>query len=99
MLYYLFEYLEETLQLPGATLFRFLSFRAALSALLSLFIAMVFGKAIINRLRRRQIGEQIRDLGLEHTEGLDDGFGRRRAPGARAGQGSPRILRGAADRR
>ncbi|MCO5724767.1 phospho-N-acetylmuramoyl-pentapeptide-transferase [Robiginitalea marina] len=65
MLYYLFEYLEKEFQFPGATLFQFLTFRAAVAVLLSLFIATVFGKRIILLLQRRQVGETIRDLGLE----------------------------------
>ncbi|MAU17247.1 MAG: phospho-N-acetylmuramoyl-pentapeptide-transferase [Muricauda sp.] len=65
MLYYLFEFLETQYQLPGAGLFQFLSFRAALSVLLSLLIAMVYGKRIILFLQKKQIGESIRDLGLE----------------------------------
>ena len=65
MLYYLFEYLEKQYQLPGAGLFEFLTFRAAMSVLLSLLIAMVYGKRIILFLRKKQIGESIRDLGLE----------------------------------
>ena len=65
MLYYLFEYLEKTYQLPGAGLFQFITFRAALAVILSLFIATVYGKKIIKILKRRQLGETIRDLGLE----------------------------------
>ncbi|MCW8980499.1 MAG: phospho-N-acetylmuramoyl-pentapeptide-transferase [Altibacter sp.] len=65
MLYYLFEYLERTYQLPGAGLFQLITFRAALAVILSLFIAAVYGKKIINYLRRKQMGETIRDLGLE----------------------------------
>ncbi|MHA7863772.1 phospho-N-acetylmuramoyl-pentapeptide-transferase [Flagellimonas marinaquae] len=65
MLYYLFEYLEKQYQLPGAGLFQFLTFRAAMSVLLSLLIAMVYGKRIIIFLQKKQIGESIRDLGLE----------------------------------
>lgn len=65
MLYYLFEYLEKEYQLPGAGLFQFLTFRAAMSVLLSLLIAMVYGKRIILLLQKKQIGESIRDLGLE----------------------------------
>ena len=65
MLYYLFEYLEKQYQLPGAGLFQFLTFRAAMSVLLSLLIAMVYGKRIILFLQKKQIGESIRDLGLE----------------------------------
>ncbi|MDC7998648.1 phospho-N-acetylmuramoyl-pentapeptide-transferase [Gilvibacter sediminis] len=64
MLYYLFEYLENTYNLPGAGLFQYLSFRSAMSVITSLIIATVFGKRIINFLRRKQIGETVRDLGL-----------------------------------
>jgi len=65
MLYYLFEYLEAEYQLPGATLFRFLTFRAGMSVLLSLILATVYGKQIIRLLRKKQVGETVRDLGLE----------------------------------
>ena len=65
MLYYLFEYLEQQYQFPGATLFGFLSFRAAMAVLFSLILATVFGKKVILFLRKKQIGETIRDLGLE----------------------------------
>ena len=65
MLYNLFEFLEQQYQFPGATLFRFLTFRAAMAVLLSLVLATVYGKRIIMLLRRRQIGETVRDLGLE----------------------------------
>ncbi|MBT8210069.1 MAG: phospho-N-acetylmuramoyl-pentapeptide-transferase [Eudoraea sp.] len=68
MLYYLFEYLEQEYQLPGATLFQFLTFRAAMAVLLSLLLATVYGKRIINLLRRKQIGETVRDLGLDGQE-------------------------------
>ncbi len=65
MLYYLFEYLEQEYQFPGASLFQFLTFRAAFAVILSLLIAMVYGKRVILYLRSKQIGETIRDLGLE----------------------------------
>lgn len=65
MLYYLFEYLEKEYQLPGAGLFQFQTFRAAMAVLLSLLLATVYGKRIILFLKRKQIGETIRDLGLE----------------------------------
>jgi len=65
MLYYLFEYLEKTYDLPGAGLFQFITFRAAMASILSLIIATVYGKKIIGFLRRKQMGESIRDLGLE----------------------------------
>jgi phospho-N-acetylmuramoyl-pentapeptide-transferase len=64
MLYYLFKYLAE-FDFPGARLFQYLSFRAALAVILSLLISAVFGKKLIQRLRRLQVGETIRDLGLE----------------------------------
>ncbi|MGB7393267.1 MAG: phospho-N-acetylmuramoyl-pentapeptide-transferase, partial [Pricia sp.] len=65
MLYYLFEYLEKEYQLPGASLFSFITFRAAMAILFSLLIATAYGKRIIVFLQRKQIGESIRDLGLE----------------------------------
>lgn len=65
MLYYLFEFLERNYQLPGAGLFEFITFRAALAVILSLFIATVYGKKIIRILQKKQMGESIRDLGLE----------------------------------
>ncbi len=64
MLYYIFQYLE-TLDVPGAGVFEYISFRAAMAALFSLVIAWMFGGRIINLLRRQQVGESIRDLGLE----------------------------------
>lgn len=65
MLYYLFDYLDKTYDLPGTGLFKFITFRASLAVILSLFIATVYGKKIINFLRKQQIGESVRDLGLE----------------------------------
>ncbi|AWV99816.1 phospho-N-acetylmuramoyl-pentapeptide-transferase [Arcticibacterium luteifluviistationis] len=65
MLYYLFDYLHRILDLPGAGVFRYISFRASAATILSLVIAAVFGKKIINLLRNLQIGESIRDLGLD----------------------------------
>jgi len=65
MLYHLFDFLERQYQFPGASLFQFLSFRAALATLTGLIIGSVFGQSIISLLKRKQIGEQIRDLGLE----------------------------------
>ncbi|WP_406682924.1 phospho-N-acetylmuramoyl-pentapeptide-transferase [Seonamhaeicola sp. MEBiC1930] len=64
MLYYLFEYLEKQFQFPGATLFGFITFRAALAMILSLLISTIYGKRIIRFLQRKQMGETIRDLGL-----------------------------------
>jgi len=65
MLYYIFEFLEEQYNLPGAGLFQFISFRAALAILISLFVATVFGDRIIRSLKRRQVGETVRELGLD----------------------------------
>ena len=65
MLYYLFEYLENEFQFPGASLFGFITFRAAVAIILSLLLSTIFGKRIINFLRKKQVGETIRDLGLE----------------------------------
>ncbi len=68
MLFYLFDYLEKQYQFPGATLFQFLTFRAAMAVLFSLILATAFGKRIIIFLQNKQIGETIRDLGLEGQE-------------------------------
>lgn len=64
MLYYLFEYLEKHYQLSGAGLFQFITFRSAMAFVFSLIISMLYGKQIINYLRKKQIGESVRDLGL-----------------------------------
>lgn len=64
MLYYLFDYLHRAHNLPGAGMFQYISFRAGLAAILSLLIATIFGKRIINLLYRLQVGETVRDLGL-----------------------------------
>ena len=65
MLYYLFEYLESQFDLPGAGLFQFITFRAAAAFMLALLISSIYGKRIINFLRKQQVGEEIRDLGLD----------------------------------
>ncbi len=65
MLYYLFDYLRETYHLPGAGVFQYISFRSAMAVITSLLVSMVFGGRIINRIREKQIGEQVRELGLE----------------------------------
>ena len=65
MLYYLFEYLEQQFQFPGASLFGFLTFRAAVAIILSLLISTIYGKRIIRFLQKKQVGETIRDLGLK----------------------------------
>ena len=65
MFYYLFEFLDKRFDFPGAGVFQYISFRAAMALILSLLISMVFGKQIINLLQRKQVGETVRDLGLE----------------------------------
>ena len=65
MLYYLFEYLEREFQFPGASLFGFITFRAAVAIILSLLISTIYGKRIINYLQKKQVGETVRDLGLK----------------------------------
>ncbi len=64
MFYYLFEYLNQ-MDMPGAGLFQYISFRAGMTALLSLLITIAFGKKLIQKLRKYQLGESIRNLGLE----------------------------------
>ena len=65
MFTHLFEYLDRLYDLPGAGLFRYITFRAGAAIILSLLITMVFGAGIIRRLQRLQIGESVRDLGLK----------------------------------
>ncbi|MFY0629907.1 MAG: phospho-N-acetylmuramoyl-pentapeptide-transferase [Flavobacteriaceae bacterium] len=65
MLYYLFEYLESQFAFPGAGLFQYITFRAAAAFILALLVSSIYGKRIINFLRKQQVGETIRDLGLE----------------------------------
>jgi phospho-N-acetylmuramoyl-pentapeptide-transferase len=65
MLYYLFDYLDKTFDLVGAGLFRFITFRSAMAFVFSLVLSTVYGKKIIKYLRRKQIGESVRDLGLQ----------------------------------
>jgi phospho-N-acetylmuramoyl-pentapeptide-transferase len=65
MLYYLFEYLEQQYQFPGASLFGYISFRSAIALITALLISTIFGKKVIEFLRVKQIGESIRDLGLK----------------------------------
>lgn len=65
MLYHLFTWLDLEFEVPGAGAFHYISFRAALAVITSLFITIVYGKRIISFLRRKQIGESIRELGLE----------------------------------
>ncbi len=65
MLYYLFNYLDKTFDFPGAGVFQYISFRAAMALIFSLLISLVFGKRIIEIIRKKQIGETIRELGLD----------------------------------
>ena len=66
MLYHLFEYLNNhNIQIPGGRLFHYVSFRAAAAIILSLVISLIFGRKIVNYLRKLQVGETVRDLGLE----------------------------------
>ncbi|WP_418982362.1 phospho-N-acetylmuramoyl-pentapeptide-transferase [Alistipes sp.] len=65
MFYHLFRYLDEAYNLPGSGMFQYISFRAAAAIILSLLIVIIFGRPVIDFLRRRQIGEDIRDLGLQ----------------------------------
>ncbi len=65
MLYYLFEYLESQFNFPGASVFQFITFRAAAAFIMSLLISTIYGKRIINLLRSQQVGETVRDLGLD----------------------------------
>ena len=64
MLYYLFEYLQEAYNFPGAGVFQYISFRSAMAVITSLLVSMVFGGRIITLIRKKQIGEQVRTLGL-----------------------------------
>jgi phospho-N-acetylmuramoyl-pentapeptide-transferase len=64
MLYYLFEYLDKTMDIPGAGVFQYITFRSALALILSLMISTIYGKKIIMFLRNQQVGETVRELGL-----------------------------------
>ena len=68
MLYYLFEYLQSTYDFPGAGLFQYISFRAAMAVITSLLVSLVFGGEIIRFIQRKQIGEEVRTLGLAGEE-------------------------------
>ncbi|MFN5793877.1 MAG: phospho-N-acetylmuramoyl-pentapeptide-transferase, partial [Bacteroidota bacterium] len=65
MLYYLFDYLHTNFDLPGSGVFQYISFRAAMALIFSLIISLLFGKRIISYLQKKQVGETVRDLGLE----------------------------------
>ena len=64
MLYYLFEYLNKILHIPGTGVFQYITFRSALAFMLSLLLSTIYGKRVINFLRNQQIGETVRELGL-----------------------------------
>jgi len=64
MLYYLFEYLDKTLNISGTGVFQYITFRSALAFMLSLLLSTIYGKIIVGFLRRQQIGETVRELGL-----------------------------------
>ena len=68
MLYYLFEYLQSAYDFPGAGLFQYISFRAAMAVITSLLVSLVFGGKIIRFIQRKQIGEEVRNLGLAGEE-------------------------------
>ncbi len=65
MLYYLFQYLDTHFNLPGAGVFQYISFRAAMAVITSLVISLLFGQSLIGMLRKKQVGETVRDLGLQ----------------------------------
>ena len=65
MFYHLFKYLDNVCDIPGSGMFQYISFRAAIANILALLIIIFFGKRIIGALRRHQIGETVRDLGLQ----------------------------------
>ena len=65
MLYYLFDYLNKTMDVPGAGVFQYITFRSALALILSLLISTIYGKKIIGFLRNQQVGETVRELGLQ----------------------------------
>lgn len=64
MLYYLFEYFDKTLNIPGTGVFQYITFRSAVAVLLSLTLSTIYGKRIIGFLRNQQVGETVRELGL-----------------------------------
>ena len=68
MLYYIFEFLQNNYDLPGASVFQYISFRAALAVITSLLVSLVFGGHIIRFIERKQIGEEVRALGLKGEE-------------------------------
>ncbi|MCC5918787.1 MAG: phospho-N-acetylmuramoyl-pentapeptide-transferase [Cryomorphaceae bacterium] len=65
MLYYLFEYLNTEYQMPGAGVFKYITFRTSMAVITSLLISLIFGKSIINFIQKMQVGEEVRNLGLQ----------------------------------
>ena len=65
MLYYFFKYLDKAFDFPGAGVFQYITFRSGMAIILSLLISTIYGKKIINFLRKQQVGETVRELGLE----------------------------------
>lgn len=65
MLYYLFDYLDKSMDVPGTGVFQYITFRSGLAVLLSLLLSTIYGKRVINFLRNQQVGETVRELGLE----------------------------------
>ena len=65
MLYYIFDYLDNVMDVPGTGVFKYITFRSGLAIILSLLVSTIFGKTIINYLRKQQIGETVRELGLQ----------------------------------
>ncbi|WP_448633501.1 hypothetical protein [Pedobacter panaciterrae] len=65
MLYYLFEYLNQNYEFPGLRLFQYITFRTSLAVIISLIITTVYGRRLINYLHKMQVGETVRNLGLE----------------------------------
>ena len=65
MLYYLFTWLDNQYDIPGAGLFQFISFRTAMAVILSLLLTTVYGSRLIRMLRAKQVGESVRNLGLD----------------------------------
>lgn len=65
MLYYLFEYLDQHFAIPGTGVFQYITFRSGMAVIFSLLISIIYGKRIINYLRKLQVGETVRELGLE----------------------------------
>jgi phospho-N-acetylmuramoyl-pentapeptide-transferase len=65
MLYYLFEYLDKTMDVPGTGVFQYITFRSALALMLSLLLSTIYGKRVVSFLQKQQIGETVRELGLQ----------------------------------